>query len=106
MSYKTVKAEPNNATYLETYAWILFQQKRYSEAKIYIDQAVRNDSDSLVSSVIIEHAGDIYAMNGEPDRAVEYWQKAIQHGGDKAVLSRKIRLRKYVAPDAPAVQGK
>ena len=106
MSYKTVKAEPNNATYLDTYAWILFQQKRYSEAKIYIDQAVRNDSDSLVSSVIIEHAGDIYAMNGEPDRAVEYWQKAIQHGGDKAVLSRKIRLRKYVAPDAPAVQGK
>lgn len=96
MSYKTVKAEPNNTTYLDTYAWILFQQKRYSEAKIYIDQALRNDTDSLASNVILEHAGDIYAMNGDADKAVGYWQRAIDTGGDKAALLRKIRLRKYV----------
>ena len=36
MSYRTIKAEPKNATYLDTYAWILFMQKRYSEARIYI----------------------------------------------------------------------
>ena len=41
MSYKTIKAEPKNATYLDTYAWILFMQQRYSEARIYIDQAPR-----------------------------------------------------------------
>ena len=40
MSYRTVKAEPKNATYLDTYAWILFMQERYAEAKIYIDQAL------------------------------------------------------------------
>ena len=27
MSYKTVKAEPNNSTYLDTYAWILFVKR-------------------------------------------------------------------------------
>lgn len=59
MSYKTIKAAPKNATYLDTYAWILFMKERYAEAKIYIDQALQNDSDS--SAVIIEHAGDIYA---------------------------------------------
>lgn len=31
MSFKTVQAEPTNATYLDTYAWILFLQKRYDE---------------------------------------------------------------------------
>ena len=76
MSYKTVKEEPKNSTYLDTYAWILFMQERYAEAKIYIDQAISCDSDSVQSGVIIEHAGDIYAMNGDIDKAVEYWQKA------------------------------
>ena len=96
MSYKTVKAEPNNATYLDTYAWILFQQQRYAEAKTYIDMAVKNDTDTVVSPTIIEHAGDIYIMLGHADEAVQYWQKAIDRGGDKALLGKKIRLKKYV----------
>ena len=40
MSYKTVKADPKNTNALDTYAWILFRQERYAEAKIYIDQAL------------------------------------------------------------------
>ena len=65
MSYKTVQAEPKNATYLDTYAWILFLQKRYTEAKIYIDLAIKNDTDSIQNSVIWEHAGDVYAKLGD-----------------------------------------
>ena len=42
MSYKTIKAEPNNGTYLDTYAWILFMQERYADAKTYIDAALKN----------------------------------------------------------------
>ena len=63
MSYRTIKAEPKNATYLDTYAWILFMQKRYSEARIYIDQTLQNDSDT--SAVLLEHAGDIYYHVGD-----------------------------------------
>ena len=55
MSYKTIQAEPKNATYLDTYAWILFLQKRYTEAQIYIDLAIKNDTDSIQNSVIWEH---------------------------------------------------
>jgi len=95
MSYQTIKAEPKNATYLDTYAWILFMQKRYAEARIYIDQAVMNDSDR--SAVITEHAGDIYAMDGQTGKAIELWQKALeQQEGDNALLSRKIKLKKYI----------
>lgn len=52
MSYKTVKAEPNNSTYLDTYAWILFEKGNYAEARIYIDNAMKNDGEK--SDVIVE----------------------------------------------------
>ena len=94
MSHKTVEAEPNNATYLDTYAWILFMQRRYAEAKIYIDQALRNDSDS--SAVITEHGGDIYAMNGDTEGAVALWRQAAAKDPGNKLLARKIRQRKYI----------
>lgn len=95
LSYKTIKAEPNNSTFLDTYAWILFQQKRYEEAKIYIDQAIR--SDSTLTGVVKEHAGDIYAMTGDIDKALEFWQQSLKGGSQSAVLKKKIQLKKYVA---------
>lgn len=39
MSYRTITVEANNPTYLDTYAWILYKQKRYQDAKAYIDMA-------------------------------------------------------------------
>ena len=96
MSFKTVKAEPKNATYLDTYAWILFMQERYSEAKIYIDQALQNMEDSLGNEVIIEHAGDIYAQNKDIDRALSYWRDAQQKKPEDQLLLRKIKLKKYL----------
>ena len=59
MSYKTIKAEPHNATYLDTYAWILYMQGRYAEAKIYIDQALQNMDETQSNDVIKEHAEKI-----------------------------------------------
>ncbi len=102
MSYLTIKAEPKNATYLDTYAWILFKQERYSEARIYIDQTLQNDSDS--SAVLLEHAGDIYYQAGEKEKAVELWKLSLERATDdteivgdrKQVLIRKIKLKKYL----------
>ncbi|MDE5550159.1 MAG: tetratricopeptide repeat protein, partial [Bacteroidaceae bacterium] len=102
MSYRTIKAEPKNATYLDTYAWILFMQKRYSEARIYIDQTLQNDTDS--SAVLLEHAGDIYYHVGDTDKALALWQMALDKAADsseitgerKQVLIRKIKLKKYL----------
>lgn len=94
MSYRTVKAEPENSTYLDTYAWILFMQGRYAEAKIYIDQAIQNDTTKSV--VLLEHGGDIYARNNEIDKAVDYWERSQKQGNTSKVLIRKIKLRKYL----------
>ena len=94
MSYKTVKAEPKNATYLDTYAWILFMQKRYAEAKVYIDQALQNNADT--SAVIIEHAGDIYIQNKDANRAIELWQQALDGDPTNKLIIRKIKQKKYI----------
>ena len=101
MSKRTIVKEPNNATYLDTYAWILFRLHRYDEAKTYIDRTLENDPDS--ASVLLEHAGDIYYYAGEKEKALEFWQKALdrfdaesQSEEEKKILIRKIKLKKYI----------
>lgn len=96
MSVKTIQAEPTSTTYLDTYAWILFMQQRYEEAKIYIDRAIANDSTEESHPDIYEHAGDIYAITGNIDKAVELWTEAQRRGGDSKLLARKIKRRKYI----------
>lgn len=97
MSQQTIQAEPNNTTYLDTYAWILFRQKKFAEARLYIDQALKNGNDSTMSSVIFEHAGDIYIQLHQLQKAMEYWQQALQKGSErKAILTRKMKLKKYI----------
>lgn len=95
MSYRTVQAEPDNPTFLDTYAWILFKRKKYAEAMQYINMAV--DNDTTKSAVITEHAGDIHAVNGDIEGAIKFWQQALEAGSenDKAIR-RKIKLKKYV----------
>ena len=63
MSFKTIKAEPKNSTYLDTYAWILYMEGRYAEAQIYIEQAVQNMDETQDNSVILEHAEKIKLKN-------------------------------------------
>lgn len=106
MSFITVKAEPENSTYLDTYAWILFEKGRYTEARIYIEQAMENGGDS--SQVIVEHCGDIYYKLGEKDKALELWKKALNLEAspddgstprpEKEIkrLKQKVALRRYI----------
>ena len=105
MSYRTVKAEPSNATFLDTYAWILFEKGKYTEARIYMEQALQNDQNP--SRVLLEHAGDIYYMAGQKEKALEYWKKAdakpvekneeAPSEKDKQRLKQKIAQKKYIA---------
>ena len=107
MSYLTVKAEPSNSTYLDTYSWILFEKGKYTEARIYIEQALKNGGEK--SQVILEHCGDIYFKLGDEKKALDYWKKADALGSaseetvaprpEKELkrLKRKIALRKYIA---------
>lgn len=93
MSAKTVELEPDNSTYLDTYAWILYQQGNYSLAKFYIEKAVENLPKDDHSGTILEHYGDILWMlnNGKYDqKALEMWQKSYDSGNKTEELKQKI----------------
>lgn len=92
MSAKAIAAEPKNATYLDTYAWVLYKLGRYADAKIYIDQTLKFVSDSTKSNTLYEHAADIYAALGSYDSAASFCEKAVKLGGDAKALEKKIRL--------------
>ena len=90
MSAKTVELEPKNSTYLDTYAWILYQQANFSLAKYYIERAVDNMKKDEESSVILEHYGDILWMTKNDDKALKMWQKSFDVGNKTDDLKKKI----------------
>ncbi len=94
MSLRAIKAEPDNVTYLDTYAWILFCMERYDEAKAYAEKILEYNPDP--DSTLYSHIGDIYAKTGNIDHAVEYWKKAQELGDNSKTLLRKIKKRKYI----------
>jgi tetratricopeptide (TPR) repeat protein len=69
MSALTIKMEPNNATYLDTYAWIFFIQGNFMLAKIYIEQAISKDRTG--SAELADHYGDILFLSGDKGKAGE-----------------------------------
>jgi tetratricopeptide (TPR) repeat protein len=98
MSYRAITAEANNSTYLDTYAWILYQQQRYDEARIYIDRALENDTtDTEPNGEIFDHAGDIYYRLGMQEKALDFWKRALPLGTENdALLRKKIKKGKLV----------
>lgn len=95
MSGITVKAEPTNATFLDTYGWVLFKQGAYTMAKIYIENAVKYSEDDP-SAEVLEHYGDVLYKVGEKEEALEQWKKAKELGGDSKTLKKKIKRKKYI----------
>ncbi len=99
MSALAVKLEPNNSTYLDTYAWIFFVQGNYTLAKIYIENALANDTTK--STELIDHYGDILFMSGDKEKALEQWKKAKEMGKVSDVLDRKIAEETYIEEEVP-----
>ena len=105
MSYRTIRQEPDNITYLDTYAWILFKKEDYAHARTYMDKVVNPEktdeellADERLQGNVIEHAGDIYANLGEQETALRLWKLASQKGDDTCtpLLRKKIKRKKYI----------
>lgn len=94
MSALSNKLEPSNPSFQDTYAWVLFKQGKYKEAKEWLQKAM--DSGGSNSDVILEHMGDTYFKLGDEDRALEYWSKAKEYGGDSDELQQKISSKKLI----------
>lgn len=86
MSKKTIDKEPNNASYLDTYGWILYKMKDYKNAAIYIERAVKQGK----NEVLLDHLGDIYEAMEEIVKALKYWNEALQMNPDNEKIKNKI----------------
>lgn len=98
MSKKSNELEPNNPTFQDTYAWVLFQQGNYKEALTWIEKAIANSGES--STALLEHYGDILFKLGDIEKAVSKWKEAkatAQNTGENVeLLSKKIDAKKYL----------
>jgi tetratricopeptide (TPR) repeat protein len=91
MSSQLVKENPKNASYLDTYAWVLFTREKYKEARKIMEEAIETGG---ASATLFEHYGDILFKLGDTDAAVRQWQKAKSMGGDNNAIDKKIANRR------------
>ena len=93
MSKKTVDANPDNATYLDTYAWILHLLGKDQEAKPYFKHAMLYGGKD--SAVIMDHYAEVLYSLGEYDLAKVYWSqaKAKNTEGDIPDLEARVEAR-------------
>lgn len=85
-------ADPANATFLDTYAWVLFKKKDFVKAREVIDQALGTATEDTpeFSADIYDHAGDIYFMSGDHREALDFWKKALKLDPDNKLLKKKV----------------
>ena len=91
MAALALKYEPDNANFIDTYAWVYFAKKDYTKALLYIKSAVEHDDDNH----LLEHYGDILWFNDEKEQAVEQWTKALETDPDNELLQRKVKDKTY-----------
>ena len=93
MSRRTIEAEPDNSTYLDTFGWILYLLGRPEEAKTHFKRAMLYGGKE--SPVIMDHYAEVLYALGEYDRAMVYWNNArMINNGEIKDLEERINLRK------------
>jgi len=91
MAALALKYDPENANFIDTYAWVYFAKKDYTKALLYIKSAVEKDEENH----LLEHYGDILWFNDEKEQAVEQWTKALESDPDNELLQRKVKDKTY-----------
>lgn len=92
------KLQPNNGTFEDTYAWVLFADGKYEDALVWIQKAMKNTNPP--TAVLLEHYGDILVKLGKTGEALKQWNLALEKGLDsdesKQKVKRKIETKSYV----------
>ncbi len=94
MSERSNTLAPGNPTFLDTWAWILYQKGEYEAALKKIEQVMSLGGDKF--GEVVEHYGDILYKNGRTQEAIEQWQKAKKLGDTTDTIDQKISEGKIV----------
>ncbi|MBX2961760.1 MAG: tetratricopeptide repeat protein [Cyclobacteriaceae bacterium] len=92
MSALLIKNNPDNASFLDTYAWVLYMRQKYKEARKIMERAIATGQ---ANATHFEHYGDILFQLGDVDQAVKQWEKAKgMLNASNETLNKKIANRK------------
>lgn len=92
LAKQAVAQDPKNANFIDTYAWVLFQEGKYVEAKEILLKAIQLTDKN---ATLWEHYGDIQAKLGEIEQALQSWKTAKDLGA-KGNIDQKIAERSYI----------
>lgn len=87
LSGKLVAKFPNDETYLDTHAWVLYKMKDYQAARKVLEKIAVTSK----NGTIVEHYGDVLFQLGEKAQAVQQWQRAQTLGDASALIGKKIK---------------
>ncbi len=91
MSKKAITIEANNATYLDTFGWILFKTGKAIEAKAIFRNAMLYGGKE--SAVILDHYADVLHALGENDLAAVYWELSLEKEKNPEVKKKLDQLK-------------
>lgn len=89
MAIKANELSPDNPTYLDTYAWVLYKKGAYNEALLQMEKVLKFDKNP--SGTELEHLGDILYKLNKVEDAINWWKKASEAGGASDKLPMKIK---------------
>ena len=91
LSKRSNELKPNERSYIDTYGWILYQQKKYTEAELWLAKAAGMGPKN---ATILEHYGDVLYKLNKPGEALAQWEAAKKSGGNSEELLKKIKTKK------------
>ena len=91
---QVLKNAPQLPTYLDTAAWVYYKLGQYLLAKDYIDKAIDAVRGDILDPELLLHAGDIYYRCGNAQKALDYWQRALEMTPDSEQLMRRVELKR------------
>ena len=87
LSFKTIKSDPENAVFLDTYGWILYEMGLYDEAAIFVKKAIDTGVDD---PDVLFHYGEILFAQKKLPEAKLYYKLALENGYDVEIIEKKI----------------
>ena len=88
LARQAIKLEPDNGTYLDTYAWVLYRKGSSMLALIYIKKAI--EATETPDPTLYEHLAEILTAEDRYDEAVEAWRHCLESGGDAKLVAQKV----------------
>ena len=88
LARQAIKLEPDNGTYLDTYAWVLYRKGSSMLALVYIKKAI--EATETPDPTLYEHLAEILTAEDRYDEAIEAWRHCLESGGDAKLVAQKM----------------